>query len=215
MTKTAKTKSIRGKRPKTKTVGPSIEPIVKASSEPRKRRTGRQLIEGLLDEVKHRLMEISDLNFAGAVLNWDQATYMPPGGAAARGRQAALLSKLAHQKSTDAALGGLLDALARHGAELPYDCDDASLIRVARRDFEKAIRLPSDYVERASAHGSASFTAWTKARPANDFAAMRPYLEKNVDLSREYAGYFAPYRRVTDPMIDDYDGGMTTTSVQA
>src|SRR5215467_1194420 len=214
MTKTAKTKSIRGKRPKTKTVGPSIEPIVKASSEPRKRRTGRQLIEGLLDEVKRRLLEISDLNFAGAVLSWDQATYMPPGGAVARGRQSALLSKLAHAKSTQPALGRLLDALESHGEELPYDSDDASLIRVARRDFEKAIRLPSDYVERASAHGSASFTAWTKARPANDFAAMRPYLEKNVDLSREYAGYFAPYRRVTDPMIDDYDAGMTTASVQ-
>src|SRR5260370_36953567 len=43
---------------------------------------------------------------------------------------------------------------------------------------------------------------------------MRPFLEKNVELSREYAGYFAPYRRVTDPMIDDYDAGMTTASVQ-
>jgi carboxypeptidase Taq len=221
MTKTAKTKSVGRKRPKTKTVSRPIKRLdkasnepVKASNEPRKRKTGRQLIESILDEVKRRLMEISDLNFAGAVLNWDQATYMPPGGAAARGRQAALLSKLAHQKSTDKTLGWLLDALAPHGAELPYDSADASLIRVARRDFEKAIRLPSDYVERASAHSSASFTAWTKARPANDFAAMRPFLEKNVELSREYAGYFAPYRRVTDPMIDDYDAGMTTASVQ-
>src|SRR5262249_31845438 len=161
-----------------------VKSMVKTSNEPRKRRTGRQLIEAMLEEVKRRLMEISDLNFAGAVLNWDQATYMPPGGAAARGRQAALLSKLAHQKSTDATLATLLDALAPHGEELPYDSDDASLIRVARRDFEKAIRLPSDYVERASAHSSASFTAWTKARPANDFAAMRPFLEKNVELSR-------------------------------
>jgi carboxypeptidase Taq len=213
MTKTAKTKSIRHQR-NTKTLGRPIKRTVKASDKPRKRRTGRQLIEAMLAEVKRRLMEISDLNFAGAVLNWDQATYMPPGGAAARGRQTALLSKLAHKKSTDAALGMLLDGLARHSEELPYDCDDASLIRVARHDFEKAIRLPSDYVERASAHSSASFTAWTKARPANDFAAMRPFLEKNVELSREYAGYFAPYRRVTDPMIDDCDAGMTTASAQ-
>src|SRR6202030_3383969 len=106
-------------------------------------------------------------------------------------------------------------ALEPYGEGLPYESDDASLIRVVRRDFEKAIRLPSDYVERASAHSSASYVAWTKARPANDFAAMRPYLEKNVELSREYAGYFAPYQRVTDPMIDDYDAGMTTESVLA
>ena len=200
MTKTAKTKSIRR--------------TVKASNKPAKHPHGRQSTETKLAELRRRLMEISDLNFAGAVLSWDQATYMPPGGAAARGRQTAVLSKLAHEKSVDPALGRLLDAVASHGERLPYDSDDASLIRVARRDFEKAVRLPSDFVERASAHSSASYVAWTKARPANDFAAMRPYLEKIVELSREYAGYFAPYRHVTDPMIDDYDAGMTTESVR-
>jgi carboxypeptidase Taq len=169
----------------------------------------------MLADLKRRLLEISDLNFSNAVLGWDQATYMPPGGAEARGRQAAMLSKLAHEKSVDPALGRLVDDLAPHGERLPYESDDASLIRVARRDFEKAIRLPADYVERASAHGSASYVAWTKARPANDFAAMRPYLEKTVALSREYAGYFAPWRHVTDPMIDDYDAGMTTETVRA
>lgn len=168
----------------------------------------------MLSELKRRLLEISDLNFAGAVLSWDQATYMPPGGAVARGRQSALLSKLAHGKATEPALGRLLDALEPHSEKLPHDSDEASLIRVARRDFEKATRVPSEYVERASAHSSAAFAAWIKARPANDFAAMRAYLEHNVELSREYAGYFAPYRRVTDPMIDDYDAGMTTASVQ-
>jgi carboxypeptidase Taq len=214
MTKTSKTKSIGRKRRKTKTVARPRKRTIKASNKPAKRPRNRQSTEATLAELKRRLMEISDLNFAGAVLGWDQATYMPPGGAAARGRQSALLSRLAHEKSTDPALGRLLDALEPHGGELPYDSDDASLIRVARRDFEKAVRVPGDYVERASAHSSASYVAWTKARPADDFAAMRPYLEKTVELSREYAGYFAPYRRVTDPMIDDYDAGMTTASVQ-
>jgi carboxypeptidase Taq len=171
--------------------------------------------EDKLAELKRRLMEISDLNFSNAVLNWDQATYMPPGGAAARARQAALLSKLAHEKSVDPALGRLIDDLTAYSEQQPHDDDDASLIRVARRDFEKANLLPSDYVERASAHASASYVAWTNARPANDFAAMQPYLEKNIELSREYAGYYKPYRHVTDPMIDDSDAGMTTESVQA
>jgi carboxypeptidase Taq len=188
----------------------TADKLVERSGEPSH---GRQTAK--LAELKRRLMEIGDLSFAGAVLSWDQATYMPPGGAAARGRQTAMLNKLAHEKSVDPALGRLLDALEPYGDGLPDDSDDASLIRVVRRDFEKAIRVPSDYVERASAHNSASYMAWTKARPTNDFAAMRPYLEKNVELSREYAGYFAPYRRMADPMIDDCDAGMTTESVRA
>jgi len=175
----------------------------------------RPLAATKLAELKRRLLEISDLAGAGAVLGWDQSTYMPIGGAHARARQGATLSRLAHEKSVDSALGKLLDALAPHAAGLPYDSDEASLIRIARRDFEKAIKLPSAYVARASALGSASYDAWTRARPANDFAAMLPFLEKAVDLSREYAGYYAPYKHVADPLIDAADEGMTADLVRS
>jgi carboxypeptidase Taq len=175
----------------------------------------RPSAESLLAELRRRLTEISDLGAAGAVLEWDQATYMPSRGAAARSRQGAMLRRLAHERSVDPALGKLLDRLAAHAESLPPDSDEACLIRVARRDFEKAIKVPPDYVERANAHASASFDAWTRARPANDFATMRPFLEKTLDLSREYAGFFTPNERIADPFIDDADEGMTTASVAA
>ena len=92
--------------------------------------------------------------------------------------------------------------------------DDASLIRIVRRDYERAIRVPAEYVARANAHGSASYNAWIWARPANDFAAMIPFLEKTLDLRREYASFFAPYDHMADPMIDDADEGMTTATIQ-
>ncbi len=171
--------------------------------------------ETKLAELKLRLLEISDLAGAGALLGWDQSTYMPRGGAPARARQGATLSKLAHEKSIDPALGKLLDELAPYADDLPYQSDEASLIRVARRDFEKAIKVPSDHVARASALGSSSYDAWTRARPANDFATMRPFLEQAVDLSREYAGFFAPYQHVADPLIDAAEEGMTTASIRS
>ena len=171
--------------------------------------------ETKLAELKLRLLEISDLAGAGALLGWDQSTYMPRGGAPARARQGATLSKLAHEKSIDPALGKLLDELAPYADDLPYQSDEASLIRVARRDFEKAIKVPSAHVARASALGSSSYDAWTRARPANDFATMRPFLEQAVDLSREYAGFFAPYQHVADPLIDAAEEGMTTASIRS
>ena len=166
-----------------------------------------------LAELKRRLLEIYDLNAAGSVLSWDEATYMPTGGATARGRQTATLRRLAHERFVDPAFGRLVDGLASYADRLPPDADDTRLIRVTRRDFEKAIRVPSEYVARANAHGSACYNAWTRARPANDFAAMIPYLEKTLDLSREYAGFFAPYDHIADPMIDDADEGMTTALI--
>src|ERR1700749_2648646 len=165
-----------------------------------------------LADLKQRLAEIYDLNSAGSVLGWDEATYMPSGGAAARGRQIAIIRRLAHERFTDPALGKQLDRLEPSSGDL--SADDASLIRVARRDYEKAIRIPAEYVARANAHASASYNAWTRARPANDFAAMGPFLQKTLELSREYAEFFAPYDHIADPMSDDADEGLTTATVR-
>jgi carboxypeptidase Taq len=175
----------------------------------------RQSAEAKLAELKRRLLEISDLGDAGAVLGWDQATYMPKGGAAARARQGATLSRLAHDRATDPELGRLLDDLLPHAERLPPGSDEACLIRVARRDFEKAVKVPTEFVARWSAFGSESFDAWTRARPDNDFAAMRPHLQKALDFSRQYAGYLGPYARIADSLIDGPDEGMTTASVLA
>lgn len=185
----------------------------KLATEPAAKPARGQSAESKLRELKQRLLEISDLAAAGSLLNWDHATYMPKGGAAARARQGAMLSRLGHERLADPALGKLLDGLLPYAESLPYDSDDASLIRVARRDFEKARKIPADYVARASALGSASYDAWTRARPANDFAAMRPYLEMAIDLSREYASYFAPYAHVADPLIDTAEEGMTAAMI--
>lgn len=171
--------------------------------------------EDSLTELRTRLREIGDLGAAASVLEWDQATYMPQGGAEARGRQSALLSRLAHERRIAPEIGKLLDGLARYGESLPPDHDDACLIRVARRRYEKAIKVPAEYVARASAHTAASYDAWTRARPANDFASMVPYLEKTLDLSREYSQFFAPYAHIADPHIDNADEGMTTAAVRA
>ena len=179
-----------------------------------KPRRTRRSAEQMLVELKQRLREISDLNAAGSVLDWDQATYMPQAGAGARGRQLAMVCSLAHERAVAPALGRLLDSLVRYGASLPHDSNDASLIRVAHREYQKKIKVPPDHIARAVAHGSASYDAWTRARPANDFATMVPYLERTLDLSREYSSYFAPYKRVADPHIDDADEGMTTASTQ-
>lgn len=167
-----------------------------------------------LAELKRRLLEINDLKAARALLSWDHATYMPKCGANARARQGAIVSQLAHEKSVAPELGNLLEELEPYVANLPHASNEASLVRLARRDFEKAIKVPSDYVARVSAFGAAAYEAWKRARPANDFATMVPFLEKAVDLGREYAEFFAPYEHIADPHIDDADEGMTTASIR-
>lgn len=172
-------------------------------------------MEAKLKELKQRLQEVADLGGVSSVLHWDQATYMPPGGAAARGRQLALLAKLAHEKATDPAIGKLLDALRPYEESLPYDSDDASLIRVTRRQYERDTRVPSEFLAQLSEHSALSYQAWTEARPNNDFASVRDGLEKTLDLSRKLADFFPGYQHIADPLIDFADFGMKAENVRA
>src|SRR5579871_1502829 len=170
-------------------------------------------MESKLQELKQRLLEVNDLNAAGALLNWDQTTYMPEGGAEARGRQLSLLARLSHEKFTDVEVGRLLDALQPYAESLPYDSDDAALIRLTRRQYDLLVKVPTAFVAELSEHMAASYQAWTRARPDNDFQRMRPILEGTLDLSRRMAEFFAPYDNIADPLINFADYGMKAESV--
>jgi carboxypeptidase Taq len=167
------------------------------------------------EQLTALLREVNDIESASSVLYWDQSTYMPPGGAEARGRQLATLSQIAHEKFTAPIIGELLEGLRPFETEQGYDSDEAALIRATRRDYEKATRVPASFVAELVAHSAASYEAWVKARPANDFAAVRSYLEKTVDLSRQLADYFPGYDHIADPLIDYADYGMKAETIRA
>ena len=171
-------------------------------------------MEAKLQELKNRLGEINDLKSATALLEWDQSTYMPPGGAAARARQLAALGRLAHEKFTDPAIGKLLEDLRPYEDSLPYDSDEASLIRVTRRNYEKAVKVPPSFMAQLHSHAAKTYQVWTQARPANDFARVQPNLEKTLDLRRQLADFFPGYEHIADPLIDFHDHGMKASTLR-
>lgn len=166
-------------------------------------------------ELKSRLLEIYDLNMANSLLRWDQTTYMPAGGAEARGRQTALLGRIAHERMTDPEIGRLLDRLEPWAGTQPYDSDDAALVRVTRREYDQAVKVPTDFVSELHSHTAHSYQAWTTGRGRNDYAGLQPILEKTVDLSRRLAGFFPGYESIADPLIDYSDFGMKASTIRA
>jgi carboxypeptidase Taq len=167
-----------------------------------------------LDELKNRLHRIHDLRAAANVLEWDQLVFMPGGGAPARGRQMATLIELAHLEQTDPEVERLIDAAEAQVAALPPDSDQAALVRVARRDFEKAIKVPPSFMAEFTYHLSAAYQVWAAARPANDYQAVMPMLERTLDFSRQMADFFPGYEHIADPLIDYSDPGMTVGSLR-
>src|SRR5262252_9703312 len=166
------------------------------------------------ESLRARLAEVEDLNYSAALLRWDQTTYMPPGGAPARGRQIATLSRLAHERFANAEVGRLLDDAAQETSSLPYESDEASIVRVTRRAWDQAMKIPTPLVAEFHTHVAEIYQTWTTARPANDFARVRPLLEKTLDLSRRMAECFPGYQHIADPLIDFSDYGMKASSVK-
>ena len=168
-----------------------------------------------LDELKRLLGQVQDLNAAAAVLEWDQETYMPDGAADARAHQVATLRKLAHEFFTTDEVGTLLDALAPETQTLDPVSAEASLVRVARRDYDKALKLPASLVaEIAEAVGHAK-QAWRKARATNTYDTFAPHLERIIALNVQKADAYGYDDRIYDALLDGYEEGMKTVTVEA
>lgn len=166
-------------------------------------------------DLKTRLAEIHDLDKIGWVLNWDQRTMMPPKGAAVRAEQLATLEKVRLEKWTSPEIGRLLDDLRPYEESLPYDSDEASLIRYARREFDKLRRVPPALKAEMSRAASIGSEAWIEARRKSDFSLFLPYLQKNVDLRFKYVECFDEADHVYDILLDDFEPGMKTAEVRA
>jgi carboxypeptidase Taq len=168
-----------------------------------------------LTELKSLWLVFDDLLAASAYLRWDQRTYMPPGGGSSRARLISTVDGLAHEHLTDPKLGHILDDLAKYEEQLDSSSDEASMIRVARRDYDRWTKIPSEFFRELSGHTSNSYQAWTQAREEDDFESIEPYLEKTLELSREYSEFLAPYEHIADPLVSEGEPEMTTAQIKS
>jgi carboxypeptidase Taq len=168
-----------------------------------------------ISRLRERLETLSDLRVANQVLEWDQQTMMPPNGVQSRAEALATLGRLTHDMFVSSETGRLLEAAAGDLDGYDRDSDEASLVRVARRRWEKARRVPSELAGDMARAASVGQEAWVKARAQSDFSSFVPYLEHNVELARRYVDCLDGFECAYDALLDDYDPGMRTAEVAA
>jgi carboxypeptidase Taq len=158
-----------------------------------------------------RFARIATLSEVGDMLGWDAASVMPPGGAAARGDQMAVLAGIGHGMLTAPEMAEDLAA-----AETPDDPWEAANLELMRQSHLRATALPSDLVEAAARANSACEKVWRGAREDADFARVAPYLEEVVRLVRARAQALgdklglSPY----DALMGDYQRGITVAELE-
>jgi len=165
-------------------------------------------------ELQQRLAEVTDLTKAATLLFWDQRVMMPPGGAAARAEAIGTVSTLAQERFVNADIGRLLEELRGLEESSDYDSFEASLIRVTRRDWEKATRVPPELVGDLNRASAVALSAWGPAKEESNFEMLRPYLETNLELRHRYIECFDPADETYDVLLDNYEPNMKTADVR-
>jgi carboxypeptidase Taq len=169
-----------------------------------------------IQALKSRLGTLADLDGATELAVWDQQCKMPSDGGRARADVLSTLASLRHELFTDDEIGRLLDGAGAELADAGPDGDDARLIKVTRRRWEKSKRVPTELEGELARVSSEGQEAWVAARAASDFKSFAPYLERILELTRRYVdchldhdGYECAY----DVLIDDYEPGIKTAHV--
>jgi carboxypeptidase Taq len=178
--------------------------------------------EEILARLHARDRECFHLEKAIAALQWDQETYLPPRGVEERSEQLALLEEIAHQRLTEPETGRLLAELGSTRDNPRGDEGLAEIerdfIRVMRRKYDWAIKLPADFVAAAARAEGLSQPAWAEARRNNDFASFLPHLKTMIDVARkkaEFWGFGDSSQTLYDGLLDIYEPGMSAVEIGA
>ncbi|PSQ54518.1 carboxypeptidase [Halobacteriales archaeon SW_8_68_21] len=153
------------------------------------------------DALLDRVQRWNAVGSASGVLGWDQQVMMPEGGTPARSKQLSALSSVHHDMVTDDETGELLDEL--DDADLTDA--QAAVVREVRREYERADAVPVELVEEISETGSEALQAWEEAKAEDDFDEFAPYLEKHVELKREYAEHIDPDRDPYEVLFEEFE----------
>lgn len=169
-------------------------------------------------ELVAHLKRVHSLGSIGELLGWDEQVNLPPESADQRAEQHAVLAEVIHAAAGDRRMGEVLTRLEQAGdvpgaPESGVERDRRAVIRQARKDFDRATKLPAEFVREKAEQGSRGYHAWAKAKKDSDFPSYVPVLEKNLELAKREAAYLGWEGRAYDYMIDKHDPGMTTALI--
>lgn len=176
--------------------------------------------EKFISQIKNKLLEIHHLKDTAALLAWDQETHMPTKGGQARAEHLATLQTIAHDKLVSPQLENLLTPLINQTTGLVLDKYSdwepsvKALLRETWRDFTRAKKLPSAFVNRLERECSIAQQVWAAARKNNAFSQFLPNLRTIIALKREEAGYLGYTNSPYNALLDTYEPGWTVAHLQ-
>ena len=149
------------------------------------------------------------LAFVSERLGWDQETMMPRAGAEQRGEEMAAMEAVLHARRIDPRIEDWLDAAD------PVDAEGQAQLRLIRRAFARASKVPSDLAQELARVTSMAQGIWAEARAADKVDDFLPTLAQVIGLRRQEAAALAQGGDLYDALLDDYEPGETAERIAA
>lgn len=170
-----------------------------------------------LEQARQALAKIQSTmaaySHAMGVLYLDADTAAPAGSWEGRGKTYEVLSQVTYELSTDPKNGELYDYLLSRKEEL--DPQTLRQVEVLKKSYDQTQRIPAEEFVAYNVLLNEANTVWHQAKAENDFASFAPVLEKIVDYNRKFAGYYNPDLAPYDALLNEYEEGMNTRTLDA
>ena len=176
-------------------------------------------MQSKLDKLRLLDKEWGHLGRIIAALQWDQETMLPEKAVPERAEQLALIEGILHERFSSQDTGSLLLELGSStenpGGDEKLPHIDRDFLKIIRRNYDKAVKLPTDFVSNAARAEGLSQAAWVKARKENKFSDFLPHLVKMLDFARQRANYWGYKDNVYDGLLDIYEPGLGAEGISA
>lgn len=159
------------------------------------------------------LKKIMDFNEAIALAEWDMRTGAPKKGIPQRSEVVGTLAGEVFERQTSSEMKAYLDALTDRSVQDELSERTKRTVEKSKKEFERLANVPAAEHKEYVILQSKAQSVWEDAKASADFAALQPYLEKIVMFKRRFAGYWGAGANNYDALLDLYEPGMTTETL--
>jgi carboxypeptidase Taq len=156
-------------------------------------------------KLVEKLREISYIDSANTLMEWDMEVYMPKKGAESRSQIMGYLAELSHKMFVSFGFERILNSAIAELKKGVLDENEAIIVRRTADDFEQEKKLPSEFVRECAELYSRAYTIWVDAKAKSDFSLFLPSLKRIVELERKRAEYFGYVSSPYDALLDLYE----------
>jgi len=165
----------------------------------------KDIEQNFLEYVK----KIGAYNEALALIYWDLRTGAPRKGMDQRTEVIGVLSSEVFAMTTSDELESYLNTLSDENVQEQLSVVTRKTVEEMKREFERNKKIPAALHKEFVMLQSKAENEWEEAKEKGDFSLFQPYLEKLVDMTKQFIEYWGYNDNKYDVLLDMYEPGIT------